>query len=121
VALENARLFEETNRLLKETVERNSELGVINKVGQSLAAQLDPQQIFEFVGETLNEVFMAQVTQIITYDRQTDLVNYRYQIEKGERYYIQPRVPAGFCAKSSIPPGHIGESGSGDRDGKNGR
>jgi GAF domain-containing protein len=96
VALENARLFEETKRLLEETQQRNQELAVINRVGQSLATQLDPLQIFELVGETLCSVFDSQVIQIITYDRHTDLANYRYQIEKGERFYIQPRAPMGF-------------------------
>ena len=40
VALENARLFEETNRLLAETQQRASELAIINSVGQGLAEQL---------------------------------------------------------------------------------
>jgi GAF domain-containing protein len=37
VALENARLFDETQRLLKETEQRNAELAVINSVQQGLA------------------------------------------------------------------------------------
>src|SRR5439155_8577393 len=41
VALENARLFNETKRLLAETDERASELAIINEIGQALAKQLD--------------------------------------------------------------------------------
>ena len=41
VALENARLFDETKRLLAETNERAAELAIINSVQQSLAAKLD--------------------------------------------------------------------------------
>ena len=41
VALENARLFDETQHLLKETEERNAELAIINSVQQGLAKQLD--------------------------------------------------------------------------------
>ena len=37
VALENARLFDETNRLLKETEQRTAELGIINSVQEGLA------------------------------------------------------------------------------------
>ena len=37
VALENATLFDETNRLLKETEQRNAELAVINSVQEGLA------------------------------------------------------------------------------------
>ena len=53
VALENARLFEETRRLLAETEQRNRELAIISRIGQALAGQLDPQGIFELVGEEL--------------------------------------------------------------------
>ena len=45
VALENARLFDETQRLLKETEERNAELAIINSVQEALAAKLDMQGI----------------------------------------------------------------------------
>src|SRR6185312_8120369 len=36
VALENARLFDETQRLLKETEQRNAELAVINSIQQGM-------------------------------------------------------------------------------------
>jgi GAF domain-containing protein len=47
VALENARLFDETQRLLKETEERNAELAVINSVQQGLASKLEFQAIID--------------------------------------------------------------------------
>jgi GAF domain-containing protein/CheY-like chemotaxis protein/tetratricopeptide (TPR) repeat protein len=96
VALENARLFAETNRLLEETRRRAKELEVINDVGQMLAAQLDLQGIYELVGEKLRETLDAQVVSIITYDREADLSTWRYAIEKGVREYPPPRPPAGF-------------------------
>ena len=43
VALENARLFDETQRLLAETNERAAELAIINSVQQGLAEKLDMQ------------------------------------------------------------------------------
>ncbi len=45
VALENARLFDETQRLLKETEQRAAELAIINSVQEGLAAKLDFQAI----------------------------------------------------------------------------
>jgi len=39
VALESARLFDETNRLLKETEQRTAELSVINSVQDGLAVK----------------------------------------------------------------------------------
>ena len=41
VALSNARLFDETKRLLADTNERAAELAVINEIGEALAEQLD--------------------------------------------------------------------------------
>ncbi len=40
VALENARLFDETQRLFKESEQRAAELAIINSVQQALAAEL---------------------------------------------------------------------------------
>src|ERR1700712_3297767 len=57
VALENARLFAETQRLLKETERRNAELAVINSIQQGLASNLALQGVIELVGDKLREVF----------------------------------------------------------------
>src|SRR5205085_39397 len=68
VALESARLFDETNRLLTETEQRNAELAVINSVQESLVAQIDMKAIYELVGEKMREIFNPQVIDIVTYD-----------------------------------------------------
>ena len=47
VALENARLFDRTAHLLKETEQRNAELAVINSIQQSVGAELDFQAIVD--------------------------------------------------------------------------
>ena len=60
VALENARLFDETQRLLKETEQRAAELAIINSVQQGIAAELDFQAIVDLVGDKLREVFTDQ-------------------------------------------------------------
>src|SRR5260370_17887640 len=61
VALENASLFDETNRLLKETEQRTSELAVINSVQEGLVAQLDIESIYDLVGEKIRNIFNAQI------------------------------------------------------------
>ena len=47
VALENARLFDETQRLLKDTDERAAELAIINSVQEGLASKLEMQAIYD--------------------------------------------------------------------------
>ena len=60
VALENARLFDETQRLLKETEQRAAELAVINSIQEGMAAELDFQAIIDLVGDKLREVFATE-------------------------------------------------------------
>ena len=67
VALENARLFDETNRLLKETEQRTAELAVINSVQEGLAKELDMQANLRSGWRTRSEIsFNAQAVIIAT-------------------------------------------------------
>ena len=70
VALENARLFDETQRLLKETEQRAAELAIINSVQQGLASKLDMQAIYDLVGDKIREIFAADTACIAIFDRQ---------------------------------------------------
>jgi GAF domain-containing protein len=95
VALENARLFDETQRLLKETQQRNAELAIINSVQAGLASQLDLQAIYELVGDKIREIFDANTVVLATFDVQKNLMFRQYVIERGKRYRVDP---------TSIPP-----------------
>ncbi|NLF02787.1 MAG: GAF domain-containing protein, partial [Anaerolineales bacterium] len=91
VALENARLFAETNRLLEETRQRNAELALINTVQQGLAAQLDVQAIYDLVGDKLREIFGGQATFIALYDEASRTISFPYYVgDQGERIAAQP-------------------------------
>ena len=76
VALENARLFDETKRLLAETDRRAAELAIVNSVQRGLAAQLDAQAMYELVGERASEVFDTQVVDIAIFDRRPELMQF---------------------------------------------
>ncbi|MBL0067903.1 MAG: GAF domain-containing protein [Chitinophagaceae bacterium] len=91
VALENARLFDETTRLLKETEQRTAELAVINSVQEGLAKELDIQGIYDLVGERIRNLFDAQAVIIRTFDHSKGNEHLRFAIEKGERIYSEPR------------------------------
>src|SRR6185369_8833347 len=71
VALENARLVHETRQ-------RNAELALINSVQQAIAGELDPQAIYDLVGDKLQEVFDAQVVDISIFDYEAELAHYPY-------------------------------------------
>jgi GAF domain-containing protein/CheY-like chemotaxis protein len=96
VALENARLFDETKRLLAETDERAAELAIINSVQQGLAANLDMQSMYELVGDKIREIFDAQVVDIGIVDREAQLIRFPYTIERGVRFPDEPIEIVGF-------------------------
>jgi len=100
IAIDNARLFTETQRLLKETEQRANQLRIINSVQQELASKLNVQSIYDLVGDTFHDFFDAQVVMISIYDPQSDSVEHRYAIERGERV-ISPgnHPPGGFRSK----------------------
>ena len=89
VALENARLVHETRQ-------RNAELALINSVQDAIAGELEPQAIYDAVGERIREVFDAHTMTIATLDEATGLAHFPYIIERGERLQAEPAAPAGF-------------------------
>jgi len=90
VALENARLFDETQRLLKETEQRNAELAIINSVQAALAAELNIQGIYDAVGDKIREIFHNTDMDIRIYDPRTNLLHFPYVYENGERLEVDP-------------------------------
>ena len=97
-ALENASLFDETQRLLEESRQRNAELAVINSVQQGLVAELDMQAIYDLVGDKLREIFHAQVVLIAIYNQSEGTTSVPYLYEKRKRYFIPDSESSGLCA-----------------------
>ena len=117
VALENARLFDETQRLFKESEQRAAELAIINSVQQALAAELNMQGIYDAVGDKIREIFNQADMGIRIYDPQTNLIHYPYAYEKGKRIAIEshPLGDKGFAAhvmRTRETRGHQQEHGA---------
>ncbi len=106
VALQSARHFDETQRLLKETEQRNGELAVINGVQQGLANKLDAQSIFELVGERLRGLFDSQSISIVGFDAGRDVRHYHYVQERGQRLSVPdaPIAPLGWHVVRTAKP-----------------
>ena len=99
VALENARLFDETKRLLSETNERAAELALINDVQHGLAEKLDMQAMYDLVGDRIQAIFDAQVVDIAMVDAEAGVLRFPYVIERGVRLPEKPQPIFGFRKK----------------------
>ncbi|RPJ18661.1 MAG: GAF domain-containing protein, partial [Chloroflexi bacterium] len=89
-ALENARLFDEAQHLLKETEQRAAELAIINSVQEGLASKLDVQAIYDLVGDKIRDIFHAQGTAIYLFDHETEILDTPYCYLK-KRFEIESR------------------------------
>jgi len=70
--------------------QRNVELAMINRVQDGLVAELDLQAIYDLVGDTIRDIFDAQVVVIGAYDQEKELGLVHYSFEKGERFFPAP-------------------------------
>jgi signal transduction histidine kinase/DNA-binding response OmpR family regulator len=104
VALENARLFDETQRLLKETEQRNAELALINSVQEGLASKLDIQAIYDLIGDKLRDIFEADTTFIAFHDEQKEKIIAPYYVDKGSKQTITRPYDKGLYE-------HVADSG----------
>src|SRR4030095_3569442 len=79
VAIENARLFNETQRLLKETEKRATELSAISTVSQALVAETDLDSMIQLIGSQMRDTFNADIAYVALFDPQTNVINFPYQ------------------------------------------
>jgi len=89
-ALENVRLFDETQRLLQETERRVAELAVINSIQRGISGSLDFQAIVDLVGDKLREVLKVQDIGIQWFDVPNDQLLFLYAYEHGKRLTLAP-------------------------------
>ncbi|HET7096256.1 MAG TPA: GAF domain-containing protein, partial [Casimicrobiaceae bacterium] len=98
IAIGNVRLFNETQRLLRETEQRNAELAIINAVQHALAGELSLQGVYDAVGDRIREVFPDSEVGIRIYDAASNIVHYPYAYYDGARREIasEPLGDIGF-------------------------
>jgi GAF domain-containing protein/CheY-like chemotaxis protein len=90
IAIQNAKLFDETQNLLEETQQRADELSLINSILAGLDTKMDIQSVYDKTGDQIRDIFDAQTVVLMIYEKRTNLMHYPYIIEKGERLYQEP-------------------------------
>src|SRR3954452_6462549 len=97
-ALQNARQFDETQRLLNETEQRAAELAVINSVQQALAAEMNMQGIYDAVGDQIREIFHEADLDIRILNPLTGMIEFPYMYDNGKRITVEPIRMGGIVA-----------------------
>jgi GAF domain-containing protein len=77
VAIENARLFAESQQ-------RATELATINTVSQQLGSKLELADLLELVGEQIRKVFHADLAYVALYDPASGMIHFPYQYGESE-------------------------------------
>ncbi|MCZ2128508.1 MAG: GAF domain-containing protein [Anaerolineales bacterium] len=96
IAVENIRLFNETQILLKESERRNTELDALNSVQLALVANSGTRSIYQAVGRKLTEIFNIHSAVIYAIDRNTYTMTYEYAFENGKEWDIPPKPASGL-------------------------
>jgi GAF domain-containing protein/CheY-like chemotaxis protein len=96
VAISNAHLFDETQRLLKMMEARNAELAFVNGVQEVLVSNVQMQEIYDQIGDKIHEIFDAQVVDIGLFNPDDNLLHFPYAIERNVRFPDEPIPLVGF-------------------------
>ena len=83
--IQNVLLFDETQRLLKETEQRATELQIINNIGQTLTEGGDLEHMIQRVGERIQEALNVTDIAISIFDKETERVTAHYMVRNGEK------------------------------------
>jgi PAS domain S-box-containing protein len=93
VALENARLFKQTQEALAEAqkqqaenAQRAEELAVINEMARTISQQLEAQQLYDTVYQQVRRLVALEGFIIATYDEKTNLFHYPVSYDRNVKY-----------------------------------
>jgi PAS domain S-box-containing protein len=108
-AIENARLFSESQQLLNEMEQRNRKLSIINNVQQGLVSKLDVQSMIELFGDELTRIFPPDERKannysvfIALYDPQTNSIEFPYLIDGEGKRFAEPPTEMGPGLTSKV-------------------
>jgi GAF domain-containing protein len=83
LALDNARLYTETQR-------RVTELDALNRISQAVTTELDLESLLNVIGEQVRQIFDVQNVYIALYDKDTQLISLPYFINDNRRVQVEP-------------------------------
>jgi PAS domain S-box-containing protein len=91
IGIENARLFEETQRLFRGEQQRAAELASIVSVSEALEQNVDMTVLSRIIGDKIIEIFRADAAAILLLDHQTNMIHPLYEFDDGR--YVESAQP----------------------------
>ncbi len=88
VAIQNARLYAETQAHL-------AEIATLNELSRAFSSTLDLEQVYRLVRERLASVLGTGDLYLALYDEAHDLMSFAFIIERGQELHLAPRSPEG--------------------------
>ena len=88
VAIENARLFNETTRLLSKAEQQATELRTVNSISKALVSQLEFDALVKLVGDQMQKTFEADIVYLALHDQGSDMLNFPYYY--GDKTHSRP-------------------------------
>ena len=82
IAIQNARLFQQSQR-------RVAELATINEIGRAISSALDAEQLFELIYNQVSNLLDTRNFHVALYDSEKELIHVEFLVEHGQR---QPPV-----------------------------
>jgi len=83
IAIQNARLYQETQQ-------RVTELSVVNRISQVISSTLDITSIYQALGEQIRQALHTDTMQLVLYDEERQLLHYPILIDEGQSISIEP-------------------------------
>ena len=91
IGIENARLFEETQRLFRVEQQRAAELASIVSVSEAMEQNVDVNALSRIIGDKIIEIFRADAAAILLLDPQTNMIHPLYEFDEGQ--YVESVQP----------------------------
>ncbi len=88
VAVQNARLYVETQARLNE-------LATLNQVSRAISSTIDINQVYRAVREQISAALGAENLYLGLYDAAADQITFPFMVERGQLIPFEPRLPTG--------------------------
>ncbi|MGC4036871.1 MAG: GAF domain-containing protein [Chitinophagaceae bacterium] len=79
IAIDNANAYRKLNEREQEIGQRAAELSAVNSISQALVSQINTDELIKLVGDSMRELFKANIVYLSMFDPKTKIISFPYQ------------------------------------------